>query len=195
MNARTLLAAAALATLFPVTAIAGGTLSLFPVSGGTYQSECNFVEPAGAGAREVAVVLLSGSDGGYVGVDTFGIGHEGINWVALGITSPHALLGSFDGLQVSFGACLAPPIVVATLTYYSPGASPCGEISITPMGSTGSWGNILVACDLSYTGVQAGALTVNGVFDMPPGAPDPYCFCPAVSTEPSTWGRVKSLYR
>jgi len=185
------LACAALLLLAPVAAGAYGSLHLLPVVDGSYQDECNFVEPAGSGGREVAVVLVGAFDT-FAGVDLFRVDTTGINWVPLSVTSSHTLIGGFSGMQVAFGSCLSPPIVVATLTYFSPGASPCGTLSITPM--TGD-GQLLVKCDLSYAPGQHAPLTINGVYDMPPGGFDPSCWCPTVGTETSTWGRVKALYR
>jgi hypothetical protein len=138
-----------------------------------------------------AVVLTAGTDT-FLGVDLFRVDAIGINWVPLGVSSAYTLVGSIGGMHVTFGSCLAPPVVIATLTYFSPGGSGCGHLVITPV-----FGplELLVKCGLTYTQAPLADLTINGVYDMPPGGLDPACYCPSVATETSTWGRVKSLFR
>jgi len=175
-------------TPFPVHA---ADLHLHPIVNGSYVSECNLVEPAGAGLRQVAVVLeFSGEN--LLGV-RFAIAQSSINWQLLFLTSPFTMIGNYQDVSISFGTCIPTPVVVATIQYYSPGNSPCGTVRTS---AAALQANIYAArCDYSEINVNGAQLTVNGVYDVPIGGYDPDCFCPALPTSPSSWGKVKALYR
>jgi hypothetical protein len=87
-------------------------------------------------------------------------------------------------LSIAFGACLSPPLHVATINYFTTGvAGDCCGYNVVP-------------------GVTRYVACVT--FDEVPAAPAPpliinpneTCRCgQPVAAEASTWGRVKSLYR
>lgn len=84
-------------------------------------------------------------------------------------------------LSVVYGACIPPPILVVTMTYQLFGTSaPCSELHVAPADGQ-KW---VVAPDVGCFFTEdiitdLGRLEVN---------------CP-VATEPTTWGKVKALYR
>jgi hypothetical protein len=183
---------AALGLAVPAVSHALAWIDLFPVVDGSYQSTCNFNEPASPGLREVAAVM-NYPGGDAVGV-RFGIAESGINWQRIGIATPYVSVGSFDDLSIGFGLCLTQyPAVIATLQYFASETSPCGTISVVaPSGFVSAFFNDCVFQELI---INPRYLTVNGVYDVPPGGEDPSCFCPPAATQPTTWGRVKALYR
>jgi hypothetical protein len=182
---------AALVLAVPVLGNAFAWIDLFPIVNGSYQSTCNFNEPASAGLRQVAVVLNSSGDS-FTGV-RFAVSESGINWLRFGISTPYQSVGSFSDFSIGFGTCLTPPAVIATLEYVAPNHSPCGTIRVVaPPQFASPFGN---NCLLDEINLDSRHMTVNGVFDAAPGSEDPSCFCPPLPTQPSTWGRVKALYR
>lgn len=194
MLSRLLLISFGVLALAPVRARPDGFVQLLPPApGGGYESTCFYAEPAGAGPREVAVILYFGYDS-YIGTGTFRVHHTGINWVAVNVTSPYTVTGSFDAMTVSFGSCLAAPIHIATLHYFSPGESHCAQLRVQGVPDP-AYAIPIVSCDESVELGYVDEFYVNGVYDYPPGGTAPACFCPAVSVEATTWGRVKALYR
>ena len=150
-----------------------------------------FTEPAGAGIREMVVVFNSVALG-MSGV-RFGIGQSGTNWQVVSVTSPYATLGYYGDLSVSFGSCISGSHVVATVTFVAPGNSPCGTVyTQAPSGYACATG---WRCDYSETCVSDVPLWINGAALTYPGVEEYSCGCPPIATAPSTWGKVKSLYR
>lgn len=109
------------------------------------------------------------------------IADPGFTGVWLGDASSYYPLGnSTTDLSIAYGACLAAPVLVVTISYQMYGTSAaCSRLRIAPaagfsaaicLSGGGCW---------SENACQTGTLHVN---------------CP-VATEPSTWGRVKALYR
>jgi len=152
---------------------------------------CVFAEPASPGPRQIAVVLRFSSENLW-GL-RFAIKQSDINWQLLDISSPFIKVGGATDLAIGFGSCIAAPVVAATITYFSFNHSPCGDIDLTA--APGFADVVATTCNFTDTAIQGGALTINGVYDTSPGAEDPSCFCPPVATQPSTWGKVKALYR
>ena len=179
----------AIVSFFPAVTHAA-YIGLYPASDGGYLQECTLVEQ-GSGLRYVAVVLWLG--GTYLGAESLSISSDEINWSPLTVTSSWQVIGSVNNFSVGFGSCQSGPLVIATAQYFDPGATPCGTLEIGPPAGFGP--DVLVTCEETYETALFVPLTVNGVYDVPPGGIDPDCWCPSVSTEASTWGRVKALYR
>jgi hypothetical protein len=94
-----------------------------------------------------------------------------------------------DGFGILYnGGCSQPFLLLARLTYQLFGSSsPCSTIEVLPYPGYSS----VMASDCTFEPVVtariAGPVIVN-----PNGTCPDYCF---VSTERSTWGRIKALYR
>lgn len=106
----------------------------------------------------------------------------------LGESSPVVAMGDTQsGVSTSYGSCLASPILLATVTYISHGASAsCSylEVVADPASSSGTI-EVVDCSSQRLTGVGS-RLYVN---------PDGSCPCgqanPAQDTD---WGRIKSMY-
>jgi hypothetical protein len=106
----------------------------------------------------------------------------GFTGVWLGQASPYFTLGnSTTDVNIAYAACLQGPVLILTATYQLFGtSSACSGLRIAPANgqpcviATSGGGCIDEVCVRDL-----GSLQVN---------------CP-VATEPSTWGRVKALYR
>ena len=188
MRARLFVVLALLISFAPAVA-QSAYLGLFPATDDGYLPECNLVEQ-GSGTRDVAVVLWLG--GTYLGAMSLAISSDDVNWIPLSVTSSWQLIGGASNFSVGFGSCQSGPIIIATVHYFDPGATTCGTLELGPAAGFG-W-DILVTCEETYEVPLFVPLTVNGIYDVPPGGLDPDCYCPSVSTEASTWGRVKALY-
>ena len=88
-----------------------------------------------------------------------------------------------NGASVFYFTCTAGTFVIDTVTFLSHGTSaPCSYMRLGPHPTQG---RIIVQCNFAGTPFQGGEGIVN---------PNDNCHC-TVATEPTTWGRVKSLYR
>jgi hypothetical protein len=168
-----------------------GPVWLAPANGSGFVSTCLFSDDSDTELCEVAVVVaLSGS---WAALEGFRV-VSGIPWVWVGDLSAHTVLGNSQaGASIAFDPCLGPTTAVMTIRYLCAGTAPCGQLSI----ATAPWAPSpeLVSCDGgTRTPVGGGTLTVNGVFEIPPGGDDPDCFCLTVPVEAQTWGRIKALY-
>jgi hypothetical protein len=95
-----------------------------------------------------------------------------------------------DDYVVSYPGCLSGRFLISTLTYFGLGTSePCSHIWIRPAPTSPIPGEIVVAdCNFQYVvGTTSGPAVVND-----DGSCWPWCIGPV---EPSTWGKVKALYR
>lgn len=106
----------------------------------------------------------------------------GFTGVWLSDTTTHFKVGSSPtDVSVAYAACIPPPILVLTMSYQLFGtSSPCSELRIVPPDHF----QCAISSDMDCLFVEAcitdlRTLTAN---------------CP-VPTQPSTWGRVKALYR
>jgi hypothetical protein len=96
----------------------------------------------------------------------------------------HAGSSQTDGVSVPFGACKAPPIFVIQIFFLSAGTSgPCCNLVATAVP-----GFEYSDCNfIDRPAVIGHGITIN---------PNSSCACGGpLATEPTTWGRVKSLYR
>jgi hypothetical protein len=110
----------------------------------------------------------------------------GFTGVWLSDATPYYKVGSSPtDLEVGFNKCLIGTNLVATITYQVFGTSTCSDLSIAaPAGFIAPFFD-----DCGFEEIPLfnnGPLHVNcsGSFN-----------CSPVATEPTTWGRVKSLYR
>jgi hypothetical protein len=89
------------------------------------------------------------------------------------------------GIKILFGACRTGSVHLATIRYSGTGTTgTCSDIRIVPHPSVGSVR--IYDCEANpYTTPRGGAALVRN---------DGGCSC-NVAAEPTTWGRVKSLYR
>ena len=156
-----------------------------------YTDHCLFTEGPTQDVCDVAILAVPGPD--LLGV-RFSVFTQNISWVPIAVYSDYTKVGNWSDLSVAFGSCVTTPVVAATIRYLSPGTSPCGTVIV---GGSPLYGTPLAAdCGFAEFSIGGGQMTVNGVYDMLPGMYDPDCFCPAiVTTEQSTWGKVKALYR
>jgi hypothetical protein len=93
--------------------------------------------------------------------------------------------GLFTGIDFSYGACLGPTILLATLNYFCQDNAPaCGEIYVAPHPQTGQI--VLVDCSPAAVETQGGLLTVNSDGCPCTGGPN--------AVEESSWGQIKALY-
>jgi hypothetical protein len=178
----------------PVTTRAA-YVELHPAVDTGFQDECLLTEQ-GSGPRNVAVVLRGGPST-YLGISNLAVAVNDVNWVPLTVTSSGTVLGGPSNFSVGFASCvdaMIGPTVIANIQFFDTGETPCGKIELRPAAGY-SW-DCLVTCEENYETPAFIDLTVNGVYDIPgPGSEDPVCFCPAVRTQQSTWGKVKALYR
>lgn len=106
--------------------------------------------------------------------------------------SDFAFLGSSQtGIAISYGSCIAPPVLILSVHYFCQDNSGCTEVSLDPHPEYPSFIEVF-GCSgevLPLGGVAP--LCVNGVLveDDFLG----YCAC-SVPVDETTWGGVKALY-
>lgn len=127
-------------------------------------------------------VVERGTFRGATGVRFAVEGGPGFTGVWLSDATTHFKVGTSPiDIAVAYGACIPPPIVVITMTYELFGtSSPCSELRVVPPACCS--GVVAPDVECSFTEGQITdlrSLRVN---------------CP-VATEPTTWGKVKALYR
>jgi hypothetical protein len=170
-----------------------GMVWLVPATDTGYDPTCLFIDDDATDLCSVVVLVAVG--GSYVALDNFRVSISNVTWTYLADLSDYTVIGnSQSGASVSFGQCLPGPFIPAmTIRYLCQGRSPCGQLSLVagPLG-----GSIqLVDCADVASHATGSQLTVNGIFDVPPGGFDPDCGCWAVPVEHDTWGAIKALYQ
>jgi hypothetical protein len=110
----------------------------------------------------------------------------GFTGVWLADASPFVTVGSSrTDLSIGFGICEVNQFTVLTMSYQFFGTSTCSMVSIAP--AQGQREPICTYCSFGEwpcSGYVSLHVNCDGSFG-----------CNPVSVEPSTWGRVKSLYR
>lgn len=175
----------------PVLAQPYGTVWLLPATDSGYEISCIFTDDHDKNL--CGVVVLVAWNGTYSAIDNFRVVMTDVSWVHLSDQSDYWVLGnSQTGASVAFEECLESPIQAMTIQYFCPGSSPCGRLNLV----SGVLGDDLQLIDCNGTPgwAEGGHLTVNGIYDVPPGGQDPDCYCPTVAAEGKTWGAIKSLY-
>jgi hypothetical protein len=115
---------------------------------------------------------------GSVGVIFSTVASPGFTGVWVSETSQFLNIGTTPtGINVGYGACLSGPVIIATAEYQMFGTSSCSQLSIAPFPDFPN--PVCLECFYEYPCVNNGRLLVN---------------C-AVPVEPTTWGKVKALYR
>ncbi|HKW14439.1 MAG TPA: hypothetical protein VJS69_08140 [Candidatus Krumholzibacteria bacterium] len=106
----------------------------------------------------------------------------GFTGVWLGDATSYFKMGtSPTDIAVGYAACIPPPILVITMTYQLYGTSaPCSELRIAPPACCSG----VVAPDVDCSFGEGQITDLRSL----------HINCPVV-TEPTTWGRVKALYR
>jgi len=181
---RLLLTAALIAgiclTCVPNVAHSFGRLSLYSDPAFT---ECTLSDAA---PGVVKVYMAEWSDYGATGLRFRIAGSPGFTGVWLSETSPFVTIGnSQTDLSMGFGFCLTSRFLVLTITYQMFGTSTCSQLSI--VGAQGFSEPICTGCIFSEEpcyGYDPLHVNCSGPFN-----------CNPLPVEPSTWGRVKSLYR
>lgn len=109
-----------------------------------------------------------------------------------------------SGITFCYGSCRHDYVVLAKLTYMRHGTSGlCSDIRVVPHPDSNAVE--LLLCNGSSVGGWGSRMVVNPdgscVFTQCPrliqyGQPsEPYDFCQPVRSDPTTWGRIKSLYQ
>lgn len=112
-------------------------------------------------------------------------------WVGasyIGEETPYVSIGkSYSDWTIAFGQCLTPPVYLGNVSFIVSGQSlPCCEVKAVQPAL--GFPFVYTDCNFAENPLTAGqSVFVNA---------DASCPCmPPVATEPTTWGRVKSLYR
>jgi len=108
----------------------------------------------------------------------------GSTWNYLSFASTFTTVGQANSdISVGYGICQSATTITGSALYISVVASPaCGYVNLTP----GLPGQVIAAaCDFGEHPMDHGQGIVN---------PNGTCQC-NVATEPTSWGRVKALYR
>ena len=151
-------------------------------------SDCTLLDQS-SGYVDVYVVHKGTS--GATGAQFKVAGGAGFNCIYVDETSPHtAVVGnSQTGVGIGYGQCFAADVLVLTITYIRYGGSlPCSYLEAVPDPTYGTGSVAVTDCTLPFAQqlpATGSRLYVN---------PDESCSC-AVATEPTTWGRIKGLYR
>jgi len=158
-----------------------------------------FADPAGSSCAIVDQVpglftlyVLHTNMDGMVSSDFRVIESSGFHATYVNETVPPIHVGSLQaGISVGYGACVVGPLLLGTITYAGDGTSvPCSTIDVVgnpnSVESSYAWTQSCLFDILAAP--QMGSLYVN----PQAGQCGPWC---ALATQPTTWGRVKALYR
>ena len=173
--------AALLICLTPIAAFAGvGHLRAYADVGGLL---CDLSDPGGV----INVYIFHEFSPGDGATGSRFSMSKPTTWTYLNFVSPNVIIGiPITDIAVGYGACLTTktPIGYAVFLSVQPSA-PCSQVALNPPEGFPS----IFAADCSFVEVQmigSLGLMVN---------PDQGCCCDCISTEQSTWGSVKALYR
>lgn len=127
-------------------------------------------------------VVEKGSFQGATGVRFSTEPTAGFTGVWLGDATSYYKVGSSPtDIAVGYAACIPPPILVMTMTYQLYGtSSPCSELRIVPPDHS----------PCAYTPDMDCSFVEGCITDLR----SLHINCP-LATEPTTWGKVKALYR
>ena len=132
----------------------------------------------------------------------------GISMAYVSESSPYSSVGfAFAGISVCFGGCVTGDALIATVTFLTFGTdTPCSELRVVP--HPGAQTVEVLKCNGSTVAAYAQGLAIAppDIEGFPifcecptphlfPGTPMPFDCTPPVAVEPTTWGRVKALYR
>ena len=175
------------------TAKAQDRIDLFSDQAGT---QCSLIDDGGLKA---VYVFVSGPNGAIA--IQFAAPRPacwlGATWVGDGFPGPRGPIGNTQtGIQLplfapGIGECKTPPVLACIMYFVTTGASqPCCDLVVLPTTSypIEPYGLEYLDCSFGVHPALAGHKVVIN--------PDASCPCQLpVATEPTSWGRVKALYR
>jgi hypothetical protein len=146
-------------------------------------SNCNITAPGGGGLVTVFVVHKFSDGGGATGARFKGVAPGGLSFVAF--NTPFVPIGNFSqDLSLGYGLCITETTSLGSALYVN--ATAPAACSLLTIAAADNFANpIATDCLFGEYTVKTGSAIMN-----PTGA----CQC-NIATQPSTWGRVKSLYR
>jgi hypothetical protein len=149
-----------------------------------YYTDCNLVDATVGLCPVYLVQHFTNGISSSLTVDSY---HSG-GIINTGVTIHTALsIGDvFTGIDFSYGACLGPTVLLATLNYFCQGVTPpCSSLRVIPPPTRGYI--VIVDCSPTVRQASGGWLSINGnPWDCPCWGP------PAV--EERSWGQIKALY-
>jgi hypothetical protein len=157
-----------------------GAMGLFADNQGL---SCNITMAASGPA---SIYVVHKSPGGATGAEwTLGTVPSSLFYAGADVAPGYLSIGNpTAGLSLAYTACVSGDFLTVTLNFFATGVTPnCTYMSILP--SAGKPGVISVDCNFAEIPVVPGKGILNA---------DGTCDCD-VSTEESTWGKVKNLYR
>ena len=110
----------------------------------------------------------------------------GVTFLADTPVYPVTIGNSQTGIAIGYGACLAAPIHVLTISAFGTGISPCCPYEVLPDPSEPSGQIVAVDCANNLT-VAVGATTAVAAAGVE-------CYCGQIKVEQTTWGKVKAMY-
>jgi len=113
--------------------------------------------------------------------------------------APNPFLGDpYTGIYVSFGGCKSGPYLLGTLSFIPISATPkCAATLEVVASSSDPYATVeVVDCDDQVQAAVGRILYINGGWYIADdGSKSCDCFSDPIATEPTTWGRIKSLYQ
>jgi hypothetical protein len=146
-------------------------------------SSCNIAAPGGGGLVTVFVVQKFSDGGGATGCRFKGTFPASLSFVAF--NTSFVPIGNFtNDLSLGYGFCISTTTSLGSALFINATASPaCSYVSIV---AADNFANAIATdCSFGEYTVKTGQAIVN---------PDQSCQC-NVPTQPTSWGRVKALYR
>jgi hypothetical protein len=146
-------------------------------------SNCNITAAGGNSLVMVHLVHKFSDGGGATGARFKAVFPTGFTF--LGFTPTGVPIGDIrTDLSLGYGVCITGTTDLGTVSLFSVTASPtCSYLSIV---AADNFANpIATDCSFGEYTVKTGSAIVN---------PDGTCQC-NIATQPTTWGKVKSLYR
>jgi opacity protein-like surface antigen len=144
---------------------------------------CQISDPGGETQKKVYIIHLNAPPS-VIGSAWKLTWDAGMNMTWVSESSPFLLTGnSQDGVQVYYYTCQAGTFLIDTVTFTSHGTSaPCSYMRLA---AEPTQGLVALYCNFAKLSFVPGEGIVNA---------NASCAC-TVAAAPTTWGRVKSLYR
>jgi len=147
-------------------------------------NDCNILAPGGGGLLHVYVVhkFQPGDEGTYCRFK--GVWPTGLTFFSFSV-GPYVSIGNFaTDISVAYGTCQTTTVTVGDALFQTVTASPtCSYFDL--IAADGQATPLATRCDFGEFEVGVGQGIVN---------PDGTCQC-TIATEPTSWGKVKALYR
>jgi hypothetical protein len=167
----------------PALALNGvGDVSVYADNQG---NDCNILSPGGGGLVHIYVVhkFQPGDEATYSRFK--GEWPTGLTFLGSFNVGSFVSIGSFDNdISVAYGLCVTTTALVGDALFQTSAVSPtCSYVSL--VAAVGQTTPLATRCDFGEWEVGVGQAIVN---------PDGTCQC-TIKTEPTSWGKVKALYR